>query len=53
MVSYKLIYFQSRGNGEIARQVFAFAGQEFIDERISKEQWAEIKNSKFKSCILE
>lgn len=45
MVSYKLVYFQSRGNGEIARQVFAYAGQEFIDERVTKEEWSSMKNS--------
>ncbi|EGT40878.1 hypothetical protein CAEBREN_08009 [Caenorhabditis brenneri] len=45
MVSYKLVYFQSRGNGEIARQVLKYAGQEFVDERITKEEWATIKDS--------
>ncbi|ULU07184.1 hypothetical protein L3Y34_018744 [Caenorhabditis briggsae] len=44
MVSYKLIYFPTRGNGEIARQVFKYAGQSFIDERIPKEDWPSMKN---------
>uniref|UniRef100_A0A1I7TS17 glutathione transferase n=1 Tax=Caenorhabditis tropicalis TaxID=1561998 RepID=A0A1I7TS17_9PELO len=44
MVPYKLIYFQSRGNGEIARQVFVYSGEEFEDKRITKEEWASMKN---------
>ncbi|CAI2332156.1 unnamed protein product [Caenorhabditis sp. 36 PRJEB53466] len=45
MVSYKLTYFPSRGNGEVARQILAYAGQEFVDERIPKDQWPAIKDS--------
>lgn len=48
MVSYKLTYFPTRGNGEIARQVFAYAGQEFEDERIPKEQWEDMKQCEFR-----
>lgn len=40
---YKLVYFQSRGNGEIARQVFKYAEKDFIDERVTKEEWAAMK----------
>uniref|UniRef100_A0A1I7T6Q1 glutathione transferase n=1 Tax=Caenorhabditis tropicalis TaxID=1561998 RepID=A0A1I7T6Q1_9PELO len=43
MVSYKLTYFDGRGAGEICRQIFAFAGQKYEDERLSDEQWAEYK----------
>ncbi|EGT52653.1 CBN-GST-8 protein [Caenorhabditis brenneri] len=45
MVHYKLSYFPIRGAGEIARQIFAYAGQEFEDNRIPKEEWPAIKPS--------
>ncbi|EFO91451.1 CRE-GST-9 protein [Caenorhabditis remanei] len=45
MVSYKLTYFDSRGNGEIARQVFKYANREFIDERVSQEEWMKMKQN--------
>ncbi|PIC30025.1 hypothetical protein B9Z55_021407 [Caenorhabditis nigoni] len=43
MVSYKLTYFDGRGAGEICRQIFAFAGQEYEDQRLTDEQWEEYK----------
>ncbi|CAI5443309.1 unnamed protein product [Caenorhabditis angaria] len=45
MVHYKLSYFPIRGAGEIARQIFAVAGQEFEDERIPQDQWPARKSS--------
>ncbi|CAP39343.2 Protein CBR-GST-38 [Caenorhabditis briggsae] len=41
MVSYKLTYFDGRGAGEICRQIFAYAGQEYEDQRLTDEQWEE------------
>ncbi|KIH48781.1 glutathione S-transferase protein [Ancylostoma duodenale] len=43
MVHYKLTYFPVRGAGECARQIFALAGQEFEDVRLTKEQFAPVK----------
>ncbi|XP_058788916.1 glutathione S-transferase-like [Phymastichus coffea] len=42
---YKLIYFNARGRAEHIRYVLAFAGVDYVDERISKERWPELKKS--------
>ncbi|CAP37609.1 Protein CBR-GST-5 [Caenorhabditis briggsae] len=43
MVAYKLTYFNGRGAGEVIRQIFAHAGQDFEDVRVTMEQWPELK----------
>ena len=43
MPSYKLIYFNLRGRGELARFVFAQAGVEYHDERVEFKDWPEMK----------
>ena len=43
MPKYKLYYFNSRGNAEVQRLVFAQAGVEYEDIRLTSEQWAEFK----------
>lgn len=43
---YKLIYFNARGRAEHIRYIFAHAGIDYVDERISKERWPELKKSK-------
>ncbi|KAL6736883.1 hypothetical protein Aduo_007185 [Ancylostoma duodenale] len=43
MVHYKLTYFDGRGAAEIIRQVFALAGQEYEDVRLSFEEWPKHK----------
>ncbi|VDM81904.1 unnamed protein product [Strongylus vulgaris] len=43
MVHYKLTYFGVRGVAETARQIFALAGQDFEDVRVSQEEFAPIK----------
>ncbi|EYC01078.1 hypothetical protein Y032_0110g144 [Ancylostoma ceylanicum] len=43
MVKYKLIYFNGRGRAECARQIFALAGQEYEDVRLTHEQFAPLK----------
>ena len=43
MPTYKLYYFNSRGVAEVARLVFAQAGVEYEDIRLTSEQWAEFK----------
>ncbi|KDR10710.1 glutathione S-transferase-like [Zootermopsis nevadensis] len=41
--SYKLIYFNARGKAEHIRFIFAYAGVNYEDERISQEKWPELK----------
>jgi glutathione S-transferase len=43
MPQYKLTYFNARGRAEIVRLVFAQAGVEYEDKRITKEEWGELK----------
>ncbi|KAK6739292.1 hypothetical protein RB195_020999 [Necator americanus] len=43
MVQYKLIYFDGRGRAECARQIFALAGHQYDDVRLTPEKFAEIK----------
>ncbi|XP_031842334.1 glutathione S-transferase [Nomia melanderi] len=43
--TYKLIYFNARGRAEHIRYIFAYAGIDYIDERIPKERWPELKKS--------
>jgi len=43
MPSYKLTYFDLRARGELCRYVLHAAGQNFVDERLSFEQWGPLK----------
>jgi glutathione S-transferase len=43
MPSYKLIYFDIRGRGELIRLLFAQSGVPFEDCRIKHEEWPEFK----------
>ena len=43
MSSYKLVYFEGKGRGEVTRLIFAQAGVEYEDKRVSKEEWAQLK----------
>ena len=45
MSSYKLTYFNARGRAEGARLVFAQAGVEYEDKRVTMEEWAQLKPS--------
>ncbi|KAK3604482.1 hypothetical protein CHS0354_019077 [Potamilus streckersoni] len=45
MRTYRLTYFDARGKAELARLVFAAAGQKFEDNRIQKDEWPEIKKT--------
>ncbi|CAH1247069.1 HPGDS [Branchiostoma lanceolatum] len=40
---YKLTYFDARGRGEPTRLIFAAAGVEFEDKRLTFEEWPAIK----------
>ncbi|XP_076272492.1 glutathione S-transferase-like isoform X3 [Rhynchophorus ferrugineus] len=41
--SYKLQYFDVPGRAEHIRYIFAYAGVDFDDVRVSKDQWPELK----------
>ncbi|CAJ0605928.1 unnamed protein product [Cylicocyclus nassatus] len=43
MVQYKLTYFEARGAAEVIRQIFALAGAEYEDVRISRDEWPKHK----------
>ena len=43
MPTYKLIYFNLRARGELARFVFAQAGVEYEDVRVQSEDWPALK----------
>ena len=43
MPTYKLYYFNARGNAEVIRLVFAQAGVQYEDTRLNSEQWAKFK----------
>ena len=43
MTKYTLIYFNARGRAEVTRLIFAQAGVEYEDRRLTSEQWAELK----------
>ncbi|PIO69367.1 glutathione S-transferase protein [Teladorsagia circumcincta] len=43
MVHYRLLYFDGRGRAEVARQLFALANQEYVDVRITHEEWPKHK----------
>ncbi|VDI71626.1 Hypothetical predicted protein [Mytilus galloprovincialis] len=43
---YKISYFDIRGKGELPRLIFAAAGKDFEDERLSGDKWTAFKPSK-------
>ena len=43
MSQYKLTYYQLRGRGELVRFIFAQADVKYEDNRLSFEQWAQLK----------
>ncbi len=46
MPQYKLTYLDGRGRAEIIRLVFAAAGVDFEDHRVSLDEFAQFKSSK-------
>lgn len=45
VAGYKLKYFAVRGTAEPIRYLFKYGNIEFEDERISREEWPELKES--------
>ena len=43
MPRYRLTYFNSRGKVELSRLVFALAGVEYEDKRVTWDEWQELK----------
>ena len=43
MPQYKLTYFNGRGRAEVSRLIFAQAGVEYEDKRVSSEEWGQLK----------
>ena len=46
MSEFKLTYFDSRGRAEVARLLFALAGVEYKDIRLTQDEWKDIKACK-------
>uniref|UniRef100_A0A914Y0T4 glutathione transferase n=1 Tax=Panagrolaimus superbus TaxID=310955 RepID=A0A914Y0T4_9BILA len=44
MVQYKVSYFDIRGLGETPRMILHYAGVEFEDNRITFDQWSDLKS---------
>ena len=44
MPQYKLTYFNGRGRAEVSRLIFAQAGVQYEDKRISGEEWEQLKS---------
>lgn len=44
---YKLIYFNARGRAEHIRYIFAYAGIDYVDERITNDRWPELKKCEY------
>ena len=47
MPTYKLSYFPVRWLAEPARWIFAYAGQEYEDQRFTATEWKDIKPSEY------
>ena len=53
MPNYKLTYFNVKGRAEVIRLIFAVAGVEYEDIRLSREEWAAMKpGSKFVESLF-
>ena len=41
--AYKLTYFNIRGRGEFLRYMFAYAAQNYTDDRVEQADWPKLK----------
>jgi hypothetical protein len=46
MATYTVSYFPGKGNAEIIRLVLVIAEQTFEDERLTRDEWAKVKEGK-------
>jgi len=46
MPSYKLTYFNATGRAEVARMLFAVAGEKYEDKRIQHADWSALKQGR-------
>ena len=46
MGKMKLIYFNARGRAELSRLILAQAGEDYIDERVERDDWPKLKPCK-------
>ena len=53
MGKMKLIYFNARGRAELARLILAQAGEDYIDERVERDDWPKLKSSKIIMIIYQ
>ena len=51
MPTYKLYYFNLKARAELTRWIFAQAGVDYEDIRLTKEQWAEMKPTTPNGCL--
>lgn len=51
MPTYKLYYFNLKARAELIRWIFAQAGVEYEDIRLTKEQWVEMKPTTPNGCL--
>ena len=48
-----LYYFNGKGRAEHIRLIFAAAGKEYDDKRLTAEEWAELKPSKYTMYFIQ
>ena len=51
MGKMKLIYFNARGRAELSRLILAQAGEDYIDERVERDDWPKLKPCKLTLII--
>jgi len=53
MSEIKLTYFNTRGRAEVTRLIFTQAQRKFIDNRIDREEWAKMKDCKYRTVLAQ
>lgn len=52
-MTHKLYYFNIRGLAEPIRFLLKYGGTEFEDVRVERENWPELKDSKYKKVPVD